>query len=255
MHSSELPITDWWDPEWDVYDVPSSPYDVQRPGEKAEALPEALFDAWWEAYDHTAEVAYIMTGSRWGWPDNLHARQLTQHAYPGQPATRTKPPVKPCCCRAQRDARPVRPRRQRKDRTVTDQAAYRRYTAEAERLAQLAAAPAEILAADPNASQASKAASANRAQALRADGWEHMIVTRLAGVYATLALAAAQERVQPADRPTGDGMRVNFISVHEELVRPTQAAFAHKVVMTDDKGRRWRIVAGEYTLLWEAIPV
>lgn len=25
-------------------------------------------------------------------------RQLTRHAYPGQPSTRTRPPIRPCCC-------------------------------------------------------------------------------------------------------------------------------------------------------------
>lgn len=97
MNSTDLPITDWWDPDWGVYDVPSSPYDVQEVGDTS-AVTEQHWMVWWTAYDHNAEVVYIMTGSRWGWPDNLLTRQLTRHAYPGQPSTRTRPPVKPCTC-------------------------------------------------------------------------------------------------------------------------------------------------------------
>lgn len=61
---------------------------------------------------------------------------------------------------------------------MTDQAAYRRYTAEAERLMEAAG---EYSAHDG----------------------EKVALVQRATVWAALALAAAQERVQPADRPTG----------------------------------------------------
>lgn len=60
---------------------------------------------------------------------------------------------------------------------MTDQAAYRRYTAEAERLMEAAG---EYSAHDG----------------------EKVALVQRATVWAALALAAAQERVQPANRPT-----------------------------------------------------
>jgi len=78
-----------------------------------------------------------------------------------------------------------------------------------------------------------------------------------AQVHALLALAAAQDRVMPADRPTddGNGLEVGFIVVDNEIVKPTQAAYAHKVTMTDDRGRKWRVAAGPDALHWEAVQV
>lgn len=58
---------------------------------------------------------------------------------------------------------------------MTDQAAYRRYTAEAEKA---------LTTAGQNMS-----------------AQDRLSWTRLGNAWATLALAAAQERVQPADRP------------------------------------------------------
>lgn len=66
---------------------------------------------------------------------------------------------------------------------MTDQAAYRRYTAEAERLMEAAG---EYSAHDG----------------------EKVALVQRATVWAALALAAAQERVQPADRPTDQPARV-----------------------------------------------
>lgn len=115
---------------------------------------------------------------------------------------------------------------------MTDQDAYRRYTTEAESRFTM------IENTELTDAQA-------LVQAAIGQGW------------ATLALAAAQERVQPADRPTDHetSALVNYIVVNEELVKPTQAAFAHQVVLRDDRGRRWRIVAGDDVLHWEAVPV
>lgn len=39
---------------------------------------------------HIARVLLITTGHM--------TKQLTRHAYPGQPSTRTQPPITPCCC-------------------------------------------------------------------------------------------------------------------------------------------------------------
>lgn len=64
MLSTELPITEWWDPEWDVYDVPIAPENVP-------------YDVWWPAYFHQAMIEYITTGRTWGWPDGILMRQLT----------------------------------------------------------------------------------------------------------------------------------------------------------------------------------
>lgn len=54
MHSSELPVTEWWDPdpEWEVYDVPGSP----------ESVPHEI---WWAAYQHLWVLEWITTGSAW----------------------------------------------------------------------------------------------------------------------------------------------------------------------------------------------
>lgn len=90
MLSTDLPVTEWWDPEWDQYDVPSYPED---------SLP---FELWHACYMHQAWLEWLMTGRTWGWPDGLLARQLEPARrppswYPGQP----DPPrvrVDRCCC-------------------------------------------------------------------------------------------------------------------------------------------------------------
>lgn len=64
MNSTDLPVTEWWDPEFGYYDVPIA----------AEGVP---YDVWWSAYEHIAEIEWITTGRTWGWPDGLFARQLT----------------------------------------------------------------------------------------------------------------------------------------------------------------------------------
>lgn len=98
---------------------------------------------------------------------------------------------------------------------MTDQAAYRRYTQKAEELLKAAEQPAYIIDTrgapdvDPTVVGRLKEALGGRVEI------QHELpeptVTHLGGtdpyiaaaaVYATLALAAAQERVQPADRPT-----------------------------------------------------
>lgn len=97
---------------------------------------------------------------------------------------------------------------------MTDQDAYRRYTTEAERLLELARTPL-IITAPARATQQEIDEAAERAKerfgrsdivVLPADtstNVDRLIET--AGVWATLALAAAQERVQPAGRPLNDG--------------------------------------------------
>lgn len=76
MLSTDLPVTEWWDPEVDYYGVPMSP---TGHGPAAEA-------AWWPAFVHLAEIEWIMTGRTWGWPDGLFARQLTTGHDPLCPA-------------------------------------------------------------------------------------------------------------------------------------------------------------------------
>lgn len=71
MHSSELPVTEWWDPEWDVYEVPG--YALQDTIED--------FDLWWLTWDFTAEIGYIMTGDRFYSPPNLYQHQLISGHY------------------------------------------------------------------------------------------------------------------------------------------------------------------------------
>lgn len=112
---------------------------------------------------------------------------------------------------------------------MTDQDAYRRYTAEAEAVL-------------------TKAAGNMGSQ-------ERFSLVALGNAWAQLALAAAQDRVMPADRPTddGNGLEVGFIVVDNEMVKPTEAAHAHKVILTDDRGRKWRIAAGSESLRWEAV--
>lgn len=55
-------------------------------------VPDDLVDLWAAAWAHDGIVDALMYGE---WPC---CRELTQHAYPGQPATRTRPPTKPCTC-------------------------------------------------------------------------------------------------------------------------------------------------------------
>lgn len=53
-------------------------------------VPDHARDAWKVASRHNVRIWMITEG--------LVSRQLTRHAYPGQPSTRTKPPIKPCTC-------------------------------------------------------------------------------------------------------------------------------------------------------------
>lgn len=62
MNSADLPVTEWWDPEWDVYDVPGSPYDPQPAG-CTDPVGEADFDAWWAAYEHCWILGWITNGT------------------------------------------------------------------------------------------------------------------------------------------------------------------------------------------------
>lgn len=64
MNSTDLPVTEYWDPELGYYDVPIA----------ADGVP---YDVWWPAYEHIAEIEWITTGRTWGWPDGLFGRQLT----------------------------------------------------------------------------------------------------------------------------------------------------------------------------------
>ena len=74
MNSTDLPVTDWWDPEWDQYDVPLVPqHDPDDPAE----VRIADTNAWWAAYDHVETIKHITTGQRWYGPDNFYAHQLT----------------------------------------------------------------------------------------------------------------------------------------------------------------------------------
>lgn len=114
---------------------------------------------------------------------------------------------------------------------MADQEAYRRYTANAEALL--------------------KEASAGTQNAVTAAA-----TIDSAGVWAMLALAAAQDRVMPAERPS-EGWQdaaVGYIVVHGEIVKPTEAAARRDVVMSDDRGRRWRAANGPDGPLWEAVP-
>jgi hypothetical protein len=90
MLSTELPVTEWWDPEYELYAVQPFPDD---------SVPFAL---WHEAYLHEATIEWIMTGHTWGWPDGLFARQLEPPRrppswYPGQPEPQ-KPRRRACTC-------------------------------------------------------------------------------------------------------------------------------------------------------------
>jgi hypothetical protein len=102
---------------------------------------------------------------------------------------------------------------------MTDQAAYRRYAAEAERLARLAEIP-WLVKVPSNITEEQADAIADQftrhigTASVRYEEVPEPIITPLdidvspilaaAQVYATLALAAAQDRVQPADRPIDD---------------------------------------------------
>lgn len=101
---------------------------------------------------------------------------------------------------------------------MTDQAAYRRYSAEAERLLRLAETPM-LVTVDRDITEAQ---TDKLRRALETKGFGQVVVAppsftidvsatlRAAQVYATLALAAAQERVMPTDRPTDDNLTDNL---------------------------------------------
>lgn len=75
MHSSELPTTEWWDPEYDLYDVPGSPY-----GETVGELAPGMFDAWWTAYSHCWDIRWYRHGSAEYRPD-FKGRELTRGVF------------------------------------------------------------------------------------------------------------------------------------------------------------------------------
>lgn len=83
MLSTELPITEWWDPEWDVYDVPLSPFT----GAGAEL--EVPYDVWWAAWSHIWTLDWITTGTAWyaphNWQNQLEPARRPPSWYPGQP--------------------------------------------------------------------------------------------------------------------------------------------------------------------------
>lgn len=53
MDSKDLPVTEWWDPEWEVYDVPLSPFEGDR----------VDVDTWWAAYEHGWILGWILHGT------------------------------------------------------------------------------------------------------------------------------------------------------------------------------------------------
>lgn len=71
MHSNDLPITEWWDPQWDTYDVPLSP-NLDDPD-----APD--HDIWWAAYEHLWMLRHIMTGQAEYVPSHFQ-HQLTTGA-------------------------------------------------------------------------------------------------------------------------------------------------------------------------------
>lgn len=57
MHSTDLPVTEWWDPEWDVYSVPLSPFE-----DRGSVPLEDHVETWWAAYEHQWLLGWIMSG-------------------------------------------------------------------------------------------------------------------------------------------------------------------------------------------------
>lgn len=72
MHSSELPVTEWWDPDEEVYDVPHTP----RGAFWEYPYPQQEVDDWWAAYSHLWDLRWIMHGSAEYRPD-FRGRELT----------------------------------------------------------------------------------------------------------------------------------------------------------------------------------
>jgi len=71
MNSKDLPVTEYWDPEFDVYDVPLSPF------EDFGAVPlEDHVELWWAAYEHQWLLGWIMSGEAAYIPARF-AHQLT----------------------------------------------------------------------------------------------------------------------------------------------------------------------------------
>jgi hypothetical protein len=65
------------------YDVPDYP----------ESCDLATWNAYTAAWNHYWDIRALCT------PDDFPAhRQLTRHAYPGQPSTKAEHVVQPCCC-------------------------------------------------------------------------------------------------------------------------------------------------------------
>lgn len=98
-HSHRLPITEWWDPAWDVYDVPGSP-DVDDPDAPGH-------DVWWAAYEHLWMLRHIMTGRAEYTPHHFQHQLTTgaelckcgcDGANCGQPGCRWHFPTGRCRC-------------------------------------------------------------------------------------------------------------------------------------------------------------
>lgn len=86
MKSTDLPVTEWWDPEWDLYDVPLSPFD-----------DGVDVETWWAAYEHLWMLSWVLHGTE-AYIDVHYQHQLTTGIpegctcrdapgwYPGRPA-------------------------------------------------------------------------------------------------------------------------------------------------------------------------
>lgn len=118
MHSNDLPITEWWDPQWDIYDVPLSP-DLDDPD-----APD--HDTWWAAYEHLWMLRHIMTGQAEYVPSHFQ-HQLTTGAENCGYSVAPGPPI-PCCCpyaqHVARMALPAKPGQRRVERILYVAATY-----------------------------------------------------------------------------------------------------------------------------------
>lgn len=73
MLSTDLPITEYWDPEWDVYEVPLSPFN--GPGSQL----EVPYEIWWAAYEHDWVLGWILDGTAWYAPHHWQNQLTTGH--------------------------------------------------------------------------------------------------------------------------------------------------------------------------------
>lgn len=94
MKSTDLPVTEFWDPEWDVYDVPLGPFD-----------DGVEVDVWWAAYEHVWMLSWIQHGTEAYIPFH-YQHQLTTGCrcreapgwYPGRPEAPDCPQHRPHRC-------------------------------------------------------------------------------------------------------------------------------------------------------------